>query len=251
MDGTVTDGYLALTEKEKATLRLLLAGHDAKSMARHFGLSVHTINERLRDARRKLSVSSSREAARLLREREGGTPENVGDGPFGDAAAVMAAHPAATPGDALPAPRRRGRVIGGLAMLTILAATLALLAPVAAPPADTPPAAAGETDAGAAARAFLALGDAGRWDDGYAATGGSFHALNTAEAWRAASEKARVPLGRMLSRTLVDERDVPAPPNGYRTVRFRTDFANRRGAIETVSLDREDGTWKVVGVYIE
>jgi len=39
-------------------------------MARHFGHSVHTINEWLRNARRKLAVSSSREATRLLRERE-------------------------------------------------------------------------------------------------------------------------------------------------------------------------------------
>src|SRR3546814_5899755 len=80
-------GIQALTEKEKETLRLLVDGHDAKSMARHLGLSVHTINERLRDARRKMSASSSREAARQLRalEREG--PENLGDRLLGDAVA--------------------------------------------------------------------------------------------------------------------------------------------------------------------
>lgn len=61
-----TDGYGSLTDKEKQTLRLILRGHDAKSTARHLGLSVHTVNERLREARRKLAVSSSREAARLL-----------------------------------------------------------------------------------------------------------------------------------------------------------------------------------------
>ena len=55
-------GYQALTEKEKQTLRLIVRGHDAKSMARHLGLSIHTVNERLRDARRKLEVSSSRGA---------------------------------------------------------------------------------------------------------------------------------------------------------------------------------------------
>ena len=60
MDGN----YPTLTEKEKQTLRQLVSGHDAKSMARELGLSVHTVNERLRDARRKMAVSSSREAAR-------------------------------------------------------------------------------------------------------------------------------------------------------------------------------------------
>jgi DNA-binding CsgD family transcriptional regulator len=56
----------ALSEREKETLRLLLEGHDAKSNASNLGISVHTVNERLRTARRKLGVSSSREAARIL-----------------------------------------------------------------------------------------------------------------------------------------------------------------------------------------
>jgi DNA-binding CsgD family transcriptional regulator len=60
----------SLSEREIETLRLLLAGHDAKSCARTLGLSVHTVNDRLRDARRKLGVSSSREAARLLAKAE-------------------------------------------------------------------------------------------------------------------------------------------------------------------------------------
>ena len=60
MSMRVEQGCRALTEKEKQTLRLIVRGHDAKSTARSLGLSVHTINERLRDARRKLAVSSSR-----------------------------------------------------------------------------------------------------------------------------------------------------------------------------------------------
>ncbi len=82
---STVEGYRALTDREKQTLRLLLDGHDAKSMARHLDLSVHTVNERLRDARRKLSVSSSREAARLLRQHEGAAPDKSGDSALGDA----------------------------------------------------------------------------------------------------------------------------------------------------------------------
>jgi DNA-binding CsgD family transcriptional regulator len=59
-----------LTDREKTVLRLLAKGFDAKSAARELGLSVHTVNERLRSTRRKLQVTSSREAARLLCERE-------------------------------------------------------------------------------------------------------------------------------------------------------------------------------------
>ena len=62
-----------LSDKERETLRLLGRGHEAKSIASALGLSVHTVNERLRATRRKLGVSSSREAARLLLAHEAGS----------------------------------------------------------------------------------------------------------------------------------------------------------------------------------
>ncbi len=68
MNMPMDHGSWALSEKEKQTLRLIVRGHDAKSIARNLDLSIHTINERLRDARRKMAVSSSREAARMLLE---------------------------------------------------------------------------------------------------------------------------------------------------------------------------------------
>lgn len=79
-------GIDALTDREKQTLRLIVRGHDAKSIARELDLSVHTINERLRDARRKLAASSSREAARMLLEVEDAPshPEYVGDMRIGE-----------------------------------------------------------------------------------------------------------------------------------------------------------------------
>jgi hypothetical protein len=33
-------------------------------------------------------------------------------------------------------------------------------------------------------------------------------------------------------------------------VKFRTRFANKAEAVETVTLDLEDGSWRVVGVTI-
>lgn len=76
-------GYASLSEKEKEALRLIVRGHDAKSAARERNLSVHTVNERFRDARRKLSVSSSRETARIVLAAKDSTPESVGDKPLG------------------------------------------------------------------------------------------------------------------------------------------------------------------------
>ena len=60
-----------IPEREREVLRLLVRGHDAKSSARALDLSIHVVNERLRDSRRRLGVSSSREAARILAAHEG------------------------------------------------------------------------------------------------------------------------------------------------------------------------------------
>ncbi len=67
-----------LSPRQKEILRLLLSGFDAKSAARELGISVHTVNEHLREARRQLGVSSSREAARLLGQEESVPTNNVG-----------------------------------------------------------------------------------------------------------------------------------------------------------------------------
>lgn len=100
------------------------------------------------------------------------------------------------------------------------------------------------------ARQWLALGDQRHWDESYRATGASFRKLNTAKVWAAVCEKVRTPLGAMVSRTFVSEENLPAPPYGYEVVKFRTRFANKPEALETVTLDREGDSWRVVGVTI-
>jgi hypothetical protein len=102
-----------------------------------------------------------------------------------------------------------------------------------------------------AAQRWLGLLDAGEWEASWLATAQSFQELNTLEAWTAASGQARVPLGAVRSRSMLAYDSVPAPPHGYEIVRFRTSFANRADAVETVSLTREGGEWKVAGITIE
>jgi DNA-binding CsgD family transcriptional regulator len=59
-----------LNEAEKRVLRLLAQGHTAKSIANAIDSTPAAVNERLREARRKTGVGSSRELARLLRGQE-------------------------------------------------------------------------------------------------------------------------------------------------------------------------------------
>src|SRR5690606_40752214 len=98
---------------------------------------------------------------------------------------------------------------------------------------------------------WLALVDKDDWNASWAATGQAFKALNTAETWSRVAQQVQGPLGAVKSRVLVSEEAVPAPPYGYQMVRFRTDYANRADAIETLSLVREGGSWRVVGVTVE
>ncbi|MBY0519350.1 MAG: DUF4019 domain-containing protein [Sphingomonas sp.] len=252
------DGLWALTEREKQTLRLIVRGHDAKSVARNLGLSVHTINERLRDARRKMAVSSSREAARLLLEAESGaavpSPELLGDMAMGADGIAAGRDQGATSISGVGVSSRRPWIIVGVSLMTFALGLLALavLPETAQSPSQTAGAVATpNAQVAETAREWLALLDQFRWEETYRSTGTAFQRLNTVQAWAAASEQARRPLGAVLSRTFASQEYLPAPPAGYEVVKFRTRFANKVDAIETVSLERQSGAWRIVGVTID
>lgn len=253
------EGFGALTEKEKQTLRLIVRGHDAKSVARSLGLSVHTINERLRDARRKMAVSSSREAARLLFESEGGapaapTPELFGDRGIGEAAGDVTMDQGMAPVSGAGRITRHPWIVIGVLLMTFALGLLALAAlpqVVSAPPEPAATDVKPNAEIVDAARQWLALVDQDRWDDSYRATGASFRKMNTAQVWADVSEKMRARFGAPKSRTFLSEQYLPAPPFGYEVVKFRASYANKADAVETVTLDREDGVLHVVGVTIE
>lgn len=244
----MTSGYHALTDKEKATLRLLVRGHDAKSSARELGLSVHTINERLRDARRRLGVTSSREAARQLLAEEGTPYENHADESLGEEPAAQSPHQ--------HGPRlTRALLTGGIVMSVLLAALLVPASPLSLLPAQS----TGSTEAAAepaaatpagTAEQFLVLLDEGRWADSYAMTNAEFRRLNTLAAWTQASQRARPPQGAVLTRDMIADEFVPAPPTGYQLVKLRTRYASGADQVETLSLVREDGAWKIAGIVV-
>ena len=260
MNTAVNERSGALTEKEKQTLRLIVRGHDAKSVARSLGLSVHTINERLRDARRKMAVSSSREAARLLFESEGGdpgsaTPDLLRDTGIGEAASPVGVDQGKAPVSGAGRVTRHPWIVIGVLLMTV---ALALLAFAALPQAaSSPPPAPAADDAKPnpevleTTRQWLALVDQNKWDDSYRTMGSAFQKLNTPQVWADASEKMRAQLGAVISRSFLSEQNLPAPPYGYEVVKFRASYTNKANAVETVTLEREGDAWRIVGVIIE
>lgn len=256
----MAQGFETLTEREKETLRLILRGHDAKSMACELDLSVHTINERLRTARRKLEVTSSREAARLLLENEDHTPQFLGDKDLGDGTRRESPDQSNPSNDRHRVARRTGWpaawLAGGLIM-SALFALLLVLSPFVDGEGSHSQDAAAETistnDAAVekAARDWLALVDARDWQASFEAAGKSFRDPNTVAGWAEASEQVRTPLGTVISRELLTVRYLNAPPHGYQEVTFDTQFANKGDVKETITLQKEEGVWKVVGILVD
>ncbi|PHY17279.1 DUF4019 domain-containing protein [Caulobacter sp. BP25] len=257
----MNDPSQALTEREKETLRLLLAGHDAKSAATALGLSVHTVNERLREARRKLGVGSSREAARALARAEG--PNFLGDKQFGVAGA-------AAPGPEHPPFEQRRRLgsplvwlSGGMVMmLTIVAAVVMTMAPHGdgkTSPAKTPvayaaPDAASDKAGADAAEAWAKLLDQQRWGDSWKVSGSLFRFKINEAGWTATVQPLRQRLGAVSSRSVKSVSSattLPGAPDGeYKIIQFATGFAGKPDAIETIVLAKEGADWKVDGYFI-
>lgn len=116
----------ALNDNELEILQLLANGHTAKSIAARLGRSETAINERLREARRKTGVGSSRELARLL------DAQKIWDENIDLAAAGFAS-------DSPAWPRLMGRVWtkGTLLMLTLIPLAAAGLLYAMGVPTDT------------------------------------------------------------------------------------------------------------------
>lgn len=111
-------GIEVLSESEKAVLRRLAHGHDVKSAAGELGISVHAVNERLRTARRKLAVSSSREAARLLAAAELQAPNSPVDKKIG--VAVPGGQLEAQSQESVGAKRTFALAMGGLCTMLLV-----------------------------------------------------------------------------------------------------------------------------------
>jgi hypothetical protein len=111
-------------------------------------------------------------------------------------------------------------------------------------------------DAVLAAKGWLALVDAGKFDESWDGSGAVFRQAVTKPQWNQALAGSRTPLGALVSRELdsaTEAATLPGAPDGkYVVMQFRTSFANKAAAVETVTTSLEaDARWRVVGYYIK
>jgi uncharacterized protein DUF4019 len=139
--------------------------------------------------------------------------------------------------------RRRRAWLGAVALAALV---------VGARPARAQDPRAGEAQN--AAREWLALTDRLEGAASWKAAGAKFQGASPVDHWSNALKQVRGPLGALSTRAVDSTRfakAIPGFPDGdYAIVNFRTSFANKAAARETVTLEREGDAWRVVGYFI-
>ena len=107
-----------------------------------------------------------------------------------------------------------------------------------------------------AATAWLALVDHGSYAASWDKASSIFQSAISQSGWESALKSVRAPLGQVKSRKLKSAtytKTIPGAPEGeYVVIQYETEFANKPGAIETVTPMREkDGSWKVSGYFVK
>ncbi|HVN76803.1 MAG TPA: DUF4019 domain-containing protein [Thermoanaerobaculaceae bacterium] len=113
-----------------------------------------------------------------------------------------------------------------------------------------------EAKAVEAAKAWLALVDSGKFGESWDAAAPYFRSVVARDKWDARLVNSRLPLGRVLQRTLAAKKytaDLEGAPKGeYVILVFNTKFDNMPKAVENVTpMLQRDGSWRVTGYNIK
>ena len=104
------------------------------------------------------------------------------------------------------------------------------------------------------AKQWLTLVDDKNYADAYKQMGALARSKEAEQAFTSKLEGTRTPLGAMSSRTLKDvklTKTLPGMRDGqYATVRFDTAFAHKAAAVESLTLESENGGWSVIRYFI-
>lgn len=106
-----------------------------------------------------------------------------------------------------------------------------------------------------AAEAWLALVDAGDYDESWKEAASFFRSAVKEADWVAALGATRKPLGAVSSRKVKGAQfatELPGAPDGeYVVIQFETSFENKANAVETITpMKDKDGTWRVSGYFV-
>jgi hypothetical protein len=134
-------------------------------------------------------------------------------------------------------------------MKTVLAVVFALLLPAAALAADA------SQQAADSAKIWLGLIDTADYSQSWKGASPLFQNRISEADWIKAVKPIRESLGAVVSRVPagVDlTKTLPGAPDGeYAIVHFKTKFARKADATETVTMMKDGGVWKCAGYFIK
>ncbi len=106
-----------------------------------------------------------------------------------------------------------------------------------------------------AAVAWLAIVDAGRYDQSWDNTAEIFRSALPKAQWESMVASVRGKVGNMVSRketSVQYARDLPqAPPGEYVVIQYATRFEKGLFTETVTPMKQQDGSWKVSGYYIK
>ena len=104
------------------------------------------------------------------------------------------------------------------------------------------------------AKQWLILIDDQNYADAYKQLGAAARDKISVEQWTKTVGGVRQPLGAVSSRALKDvklTKTLPAMRDGqYTIVRYDSVFAHKAAAVESITLESENGAWAVIGYFI-
>ena len=98
------------------------------------------------------------------------------------------------------------------------------------------------------ARQWLVLVDDKNYTQSWSEAGAAFKARQKNDAWASEAATKRGPLGAVASRGL---KSIDLSRNNTAVVRYDTVFARKAAAVETVTLNFENGGWAVSDYSVE
>jgi hypothetical protein len=109
-------------------------------------------------------------------------------------------------------------------------------------------------DAQKAAIAWLTLIDQNKYDQSWEQAAQLFKQQVAADTWSKQLSGAREPLGVVSSRVLINatySTSLAGAPDGeYVVIQFKTEFANKKNSVETVTPMLDGDRWRVAGYYV-
>jgi hypothetical protein len=109
-------------------------------------------------------------------------------------------------------------------------------------------------DAQKAAIAWLTLIDQNQYGQSWEQAAQLFKQQVEADTWSKQLSGGREPLGIVSSRVLINatySTSLAGAPDGeYVVIQFKTEFANKKNSVETVTPMLDGGRWRVAGYYV-